>query len=125
MKHLLKPLCLILATAPLSAVQAQNMPVSKFIATAEGLQKKGPLALFSGEKRLLLREIDNSARQLRAEQAAANKVARKSATCMPEKITINSGELWQHLRSIPVTERGMNIKTAFAGYMRKKYPCPA
>jgi hypothetical protein len=38
---------LFLTILPLSVAQAQNMPVSQFLAKADALKKKGPLALFS------------------------------------------------------------------------------
>jgi hypothetical protein len=101
------------------------MPVSTFLAKADALQKKGPLALLSGDVNLLKKEITNSGKQLRQEQKAAQKAGRQPATCMPDKASINSGELLTHFRSIPPAQRNVSVKTAFASLMRKKYPCPA
>ena len=114
---------MLLALAPLSALQAQAMPVSQFLAKADTLQKKGAMALFSSDFRLLKREIQTSGKQLRAEQLAATKAGRKPATCMPQKAAMNSSELLAHFRSVPPEQRNIPVKTALAGLMRKKYPC--
>lgn len=113
------------AMVPLTPLFAQSMPVSQFLAKADALQKKGAMALFSGDIGKLKAEVVNSGKQLRAEQEAARKAGRKPATCMPEKASVNSNELLAHFRSMPPAERSMPVKAAFAGLMRKKYPCPA
>ncbi len=118
-------IALILGFVPMAALQAQSMPVAQFLAKAEALQKKGAMALFSGDISLLKREIQNSGKQLRAEQIAAQKAGRKPATCMPAKASMNSNELLAHFRSIPAEQRNMPVKAGLAGLMRKKYPCPA
>ena len=113
----------LLAAAPLGALHAQAMPVAQFLAKADALQKKGAMALFSSDIGLLKREIQNSAKQLRAEQDAAKKAGRTPATCLPDKASMNSNEILAHFRSIPPQQRAMPVKAAFAGLMRKKYPC--
>jgi len=111
--------------APMSALHAQSMPVSQFLGKAEALEKKGMRALFSSDIGVLKAEVMNSGKQLRAEQEAALKAGRKPATCLPKKAQMNSNELLAYLRAIPPAQRNMPIKAAFAGLMRKKYPCPA
>jgi hypothetical protein len=115
---------LLLTAAPLSALQAQAMPVSNFLAKAEALKKKGPMALFSSDIGLLKKEIQNSAKALRAEQIAAQKAGRKPPVCMPAKAAVNSNELLAHFNSIPAAQRSMSVQAGFAGLIRKKYPCP-
>ena len=114
---------MLLAATPLAALQGQTMPVSQFLAKADALQQKGAMALFSSDFRLLKREIQNSGKQLRAEQDAARKAGRKPSTCLPQKAAMNSSELLAHFRSIPPEQRNMPVKAALAGLMRKKYPC--
>ena len=114
------------AALPAAALQAQSMPVSEFLSKADALQKKGALALFSGDFRRLKNEIQGSGKALRAEQVAAVKAGRTPATCMPAKpASMTSDEILTHFRSIPPAQRGMSVKSAFAGLMRKKFPCPA
>jgi hypothetical protein len=116
-------LLLLLMAMPIGGARAQSMPVSQFLADAEALQKKGAMALFSSDLRLLKQEIQNSGKQLRAEQKAARQAGRTPATCMPAKASMNSNELLAHFRSIPAEQRNMPVKAALAGLMRKKYPC--
>ena len=115
---------LSLAAVPAVAAHAQKMPVSQFLAKAEALQKKGAMALFSSDIGLLKREIQNSAKQLRTEQVAAQKAGRKTSTCMPAKASMNSNELLAHFRSIPPQQRNMSVKAGLMGLMQKKFPCP-
>ena len=115
----------LLIAAPATALQAQTMPVSTFLAKADALKKKGPMALFSSDIGLLKKEIQNSAKALRAEQLSAQKAGRKPALCMPAKAAVNSNELLAHFTAIPPAQRSMSVKAGFAGLIRKKYPCPA
>jgi hypothetical protein len=118
-------LAVALAAAPLTGAAAQAMPVAEFLNRADALQKKGPLALLSGDVKRLKNEVTASGRQLRQEQKTAQAAGRKPATCMPDKASVNSVELLTHFRAIPPAQRGVSVKAAFAGLMRKKYPCPA
>ena len=111
--------------APVTAAQAQSMPLSTFLAKADALQKKGPMALFSNDFTLLKKEVTQSGKALRAEENAALKAGQKPATCMPDKVSVGSSELLAHFRSIPPAQRGMSVKSAFASLVAKKYPCPA
>lgn len=113
------------AAVPLTPLLAQSMSVTEFLAKADALEKKGAMALFSGDVGKLKAEVVNSAKQLRAEQDAARAARRTPTTCIPEqgKAKISSTELLAHFRSIPPAQRNMTVKTAFAGLMRKKYPC--
>ena len=117
-------IALLVIAVPATALQAQTMPVSTFLAKANALKAKGPLALFSSDIGLLKKEIQNSAKALRAEQLAAQKAGRKPALCMPAKASMNSDELLAHFNSIPAAQRNMRVQAGFAGLMRKKYPCP-
>lgn len=122
----MKPLlAFALVAAPLGAAHAQSMQVATFLAKAESLQKKGPLALLSGDLKLLKAEIGGAAKQLRSEQNEAQRAGRKPATCLPEKASMNSDEVISYFRAIPPAQRTITVKAAFAGLMRKKYPCPA
>ncbi len=116
---------LLVALAPAGALHAQSMPVSDFLARAEALKKKGVMAIVSEDFRVLKAQVQNSGKQLRAEQNEAEKAGRKPPTCMPKKASAGPEELLAHLRSIPPQQRSMSIKAGFAGLIRKKYPCPA
>jgi hypothetical protein len=123
LRHLATALLLI--AAPATALQAQAMPVSTFLAKANALKAKGAMALFSSDIGVLKKQIQNSAKALRAEQLAAQKAGRKPALCMPAKASFNSNELLAHFNAIPPAQRNMSVQAGFASLVRKKYPCPA
>lgn len=104
---------------------AWAMPVSTFLAKADALMKKGPMAVFSGDIGLLKGEMKASFAQLRAEQTAARKAGRRPDTCMPAKVGVRPDELLGYLRAIPIAQRGMPMKDALGTWMQKKHPCPA
>ena len=117
---------LILAM-PISGLQAQTMPLPQFLTKATALKKKGPLALFSGDLKLLQNEIKGSAGQLRAERLAAVKAGRKPGYCPPEKGSqLGAEEVLSHFQSIPAAQRQrMQVKDGMRSLMAKKFPCPA
>lgn len=114
-------LALLVMAAP---AQAQSMSVAAFLAKADALQKKGPLALLSGDIGKLKAEIQKSGKALRAEEAAARKAGLQPALCMPKEASVSSNEVLAHFRTIPPAQRNMSVKTAFAGLIARKYPCP-
>lgn len=115
-------LTLLLAAIP-AAAQAQSMTVADFLARAEALERKGALALFSSDLKLLKAQMQNSGKQLRAEQVAAQKAGRKPATCLPAKASMESDELLRYFRSIPPQQRSMTVKAGLAGFASRKFPC--
>lgn len=118
-------LVLLLATLPMSAANAQSMPVRIFLAKADALKKKGPLALFSGDLKLLKAEVTSSATAYAADVRAARKAGKLKHSCPPvgTKLPMNSDELLAYFNSIPPAQRNMSVKAAFYGMMAKKYPC--
>lgn len=118
---------LLLAVVPMSGAYAQNMPLSQFLERATALEKKGAMALFSSDMKRLKKEMQTSAKELRAERLAAQRTGKKPAFCPPEKQSgLAVGEILGHFRSIPAAERNrMTSKDGFRSLMVKKYPCPA
>jgi hypothetical protein len=99
------------------------MPVATFLAKADALERRGPVALFSGDLKLLKAEVAASGKLLRQEIEAARRAGRRPQACLPEKAQTDSKELIAYLRSLPPAQRSVPIKVAFAGLMAKKYPC--
>jgi hypothetical protein len=124
MKKLL--LAAFVAALPMTALSAQNMPLPQFLNRATALEKKGAMALFSSDMRLLKEEMAASAQALRAERLTAQTAGRKPAFCPPEKqagLTVD--EILGHFRSIPEAQRTrMSAKDGFRSLMARKYPCP-
>lgn len=115
----------LLLSVPMTALPAQTMPVVEFIAKAEALKKRGPLALFSSDYRRLKAEVNNSAKALGAEQFAARKAGRKPATCMPKQISLGTDEVLSHFQTISRVEPGLRVRAAVLSFVNKKYPCPS
>ena len=121
----MRSLVVVFAVCGLAASPAAAMPVSTFLAKAEALQKKGAMALFSSDIGVLKKEVQASGSQIRAERLAAVKAGRKPDFCPPDKASMGSDELLNHLRAIPAAQRAMPFKTAYKGFLIKKFPCPA
>jgi hypothetical protein len=115
----------LVAAVPATALHAQTMPVSTFLTKADALKKKGPLALLSSDLGVLKQEVNNSAQAYAADVRTARKAGKLTHSCPPEggSLSMNSDELLAHLNSIPARQRGMSIKAAFYGLMKKKFPC--
>ena len=109
---------------PLSMSQAQNMPLDQFLAKATAVEKKGAMAVFSSDVRLLKKEMAASAEYLRTERLATQSGGRKPAYCPPAKQSLNNVEILTHFRAIPAAQRNvMRTKDAFRSLLAKKYPC--
>ena len=115
-------LALALVAAPLSAVQAMN--VAEFLQKADRLEKKGMAAMFSGDMRILKREIQTASQALRAERLAAERAGRRGAYCPPAKASLNTRELLAHFRAVPQQQRaGTQVRDALRSFLARKYPC--
>ncbi len=113
----------ILISAP---AQAQNMPVSVFLAKADALKAKGVMAMLSSEIGLLKREVQAAALAYRTERKAREAAGGKPEICPPAKGTsVDSDEMMSAFRKIPAAERATTtVKQAWSGYIKQKYPCP-
>lgn len=110
--------------AAAASAEAQHMPVSTFLTKAEALEKKGPMALFSGDLKLLKGEISRASAELRAERRATIKSGKAAAYCPPDKGKLDSDELLRSFRTIPPAERpGISTKEGLRRLMIAKYPC--
>jgi len=119
----LAPLLLLALPA---AAPAQSMPVSTFLAKAEALKSKGPLALLSSDLGVLKREVGAAIVSLRDERLAAAAAGHKPAYCPPGKSSMNSNELLAAMRAIPAVDRPRtDVRFALKAMLIKKYPCGA
>ncbi|HEY0311729.1 MAG TPA: hypothetical protein VGC56_04465 [Allosphingosinicella sp.] len=113
----------VLALLPLASAHA--MDVATFLAKADALQKKGMMALFSGDLKVLKAEIQESGTRLEAEIKAARAAGRRTAFCAPgDRAAINSNELLASFRTIPPAQRShVQVKDALRTFLAHKYPC--
>ena len=125
MRHI--AVALLLIAMPATALEAQSMNVATFLAKADALQKKGPLALLSSDLGLLKKEVQDAGLSLRKERLAAKSAGRPQAFCPPEKgVSLGPNEVLGHFRSIPPAQRSrLQVRDAMRGLMAKRFPCPA
>ena len=122
-------IALIITASTLSifatSASAQNMPVSTFLAKADALKAKGPLALFSSDIGVLKKEVEAAAVSYRGDRKAAQTAGQKPEVCPPDKFKLNSDDMLASFRAIPVAERPRtNVKQAWVMMMKQRFPCP-
>lgn len=104
---------------------AQNMPVSTFLEKADALKAKGMMAMLSPDIGILKNEIQAAGLAARAERQAREAAGQPRLACPPEKVSMNSDELIESFRAIPVAQRPrITVKQAMTEMVRKRYPCP-
>jgi hypothetical protein len=115
-------MAVLLVSLPVASLQAMN--VAAFLQKADALQKKGMMALFSSDYRLLKGEVVNASNALRVERLAAERAGRHGAYCPPANSGLNSDEILAYFRAIPPAQRqGTDVKDAVRGLLARKYPC--
>ncbi|MBA2467765.1 MAG: hypothetical protein H0V46_09230 [Sphingomonas sp.] len=109
------------------AAPAAAMPVSTFLAKADGLKKKGPLALFSGDLKLLMNTVKADAAVLRSERLAARAAGRPTAFCPPEAgVKLSDKDILTAMQAVPAGQRaGTDTRAALRTYMARRFPCRA
>ena len=118
--------CLLLIAVP-AAASAQTMNAETFYQKGLGLKKKGPMALFSGDIAVLMREGKGAGKAAGAARAAALKAGRTPRFCPPSEVRgMGQSEYFERLGRIPQAERRrIDITEATNRIMAGKYPCTA
>ena len=119
---------LIVATTVLAALPAHaapgDMSAATFLAKADALKAKGPLALLSGDIGKLKAEAMAAGNAYREQYRADKAAGRPTQSCPPKGGSINSNQLIAHLRTYaPAQRQRTTMKVAIADYMAKTYPC--
>lgn len=116
-------IAMALVTAPATA---SAMPVSTFLAKAAALEKKGALAMFSGDLKLLMNQVKQDAAALRAANQAAEKAGRPKAYCSPPAVKMTDRDIMAAMRAVPAAERpATTTREALKRYMAARFPCSA
>jgi hypothetical protein len=111
----------LLAALPASA---QAMDVATFLARADPLMKKGMMAIFSSDYKLLMAEVRSQSTSLREERLAAKAAGRAQAYCPPEKSGLSVDEIMGGLHSIPAAQQPrVQVRDALKAVLARKYPC--
>ena len=113
----------MLALAP---VAATAMPVSTFLAKADKLQKKGALAMFSGDLKLLMGQVKTDAAELRAENKAAEAAGKRKAYCTaPGGVKMSNRDILAAMNAVPPAQRAKtSTRDALRAYFAHRFPCP-
>ena len=110
-----------------AAASAQSMNAETFYQKGVGLKKKGPLALFSGDIGILMREGTAAGKASALGRKAALQAGIKPRYCPPADIqSMGQNEYFERLARIPQNDRRrIDITEATNRILAGKYPCPA
>ena len=113
----------LLAASP-AVAEPGDMSAAAFLAKADALRAKGPMALLSGDIKLLKAEGQAAGLAYRARLKAEKAAGKSPHSCPPSKSRINSTQVIEHLRAYsPATRARTTMKAAISDLMVKTYPC--
>lgn len=115
---------LLLFAAP-AVAGAQWMPVGTFIAKADALQRKGPLALFSNDLKRLTQQIKADFTGLRSERLAAEAAGTTTAFCPPAAgVKLTDKDILSAMQAVPAERRvSTSTREALKTFLARRYPC--
>ncbi|MDP9424384.1 MAG: hypothetical protein M3Q19_16405 [Pseudomonadota bacterium] len=108
-----------------AAAPASAMNVATFLMKAEAVNKKGPLALFSGDLKLLTNQVKADAAAIRAERLAAEAARKRPNHCPPAGgVKLSDKDVLAAMEAVPPTLRAQtNTKNALSAYLARRFPC--
>ena len=114
-----------LAFAALPLAAASAMPVEKFLAKADALERKGAMAVFSKDLKLLMNQVKTDAGELKAANQAAVAAGRPKAYCTPGKgVKLTNRDVLDAMRAVPPSQRAAtSTKDALKAHLARRYPC--
>ena len=123
MKRMLAALALAAVAAPAVAAPG-DMSVATFLAKADALRARGPMALFSSDIGLLKAEATAGGQEYRTRLVGERQRGTPSS-CPPPRSAMNQNVLLTHLRSYPAAQRPrVTMRAAMADWFVRTYPCP-
>jgi hypothetical protein len=110
-----------------AVASAQSMNAQVFHQRATALEKKGMLALFSGDLKALMKEGKAAGAKARQQRLAAVAAGQKPRFCPPDQpVSITSNEFMSRLSAIPQAERSrIDMTEATIRILAVKFPCRA
>lgn len=106
------------------AAPALAMPVGEFLPRAERLKARGPAAVFSSDLKPIMAEMKRVTQAYRADIQRAKATGQPSRSCPPAgKMKLDPDDFLGALRSIPASQRSIDMSEAFHRYMAAKFPC--
>ena len=118
---------LLLVTPAMAHAQSAAMPVSTFLTKADALKKKGPMALFSSDLKLLTNQVKADAALVRQERLASKAAGKRPAFCPPEGGTrLTDKDILAAMEAVPAAQRrATSTKDALRAFLVRRHPCPA
>ena len=108
--------------SPLMAAPG-DMNVAAFLAKADALRAKGPMALFSSDFKLLKSEGEAAGEAYRS-RLNAERAAGRPSSCPPKGAKVSSDKLLAFLRTYPDAHRPRtSMKQAIGDFFARNYPC--
>lgn len=108
--------------SPASAATG-DISVASFLAKADALKAKGPMALFSSDISLLKQEGAAAGAAYKA-QLGQERAAGHPSSCPPAGVKVDSDKLIGFLRTYPEPARPRtSMKIAIRDYFARTYPC--
>ena len=102
---------------------AGDMSVGAFLAKADALKAKGPMALFSSDIGLLKAEAQAAGMAYKVQLDTERKAGHPSS-CPPKGTRVDSDMLMAQMRAYPAGTRSrITVKTAMVDMFRAKFPC--
>jgi len=105
------------------AAPAHAMTVRDFLAGVANIPRN-PSALLRADTRRLLNEVRGGFAAVRAEQTAARQAGVRPASCIPENVTMSSGQLLARLNAVPEARRNISVTQALREWAAERHPCP-
>ena len=114
----------IAALVPAMA-SAQSMSAEAFFQKAQALQRKGMMAMFSRDVKLLMKEAKAAGETARAQRLATIKAGGKPRYCPPKGAQrMGSDEFMQRLGAMPRADRiKIDMTEAMIRLQVAKFPC--
>lgn len=117
-------LCLIAVVAAPVYAKPGDMNLAVFMAKAERLKSKGPLALVSKDFKVVKGEVEGAAATYKAKIKSDKEAGRTPHSCPKKGGSMSSDELLAHFETYPKSKRAStSVRTAFYDLMKKKFPC--
>lgn len=104
---------------------AQSMGAEVFFQKAQALQRKGMMAMFSGDVKKLMKEAKAAGESARAQRLATLRAKEKPRYCPPAgSQRMGSDEFMQRLGAVPRADRiRINMTEAMIRILAVKFPC--
>jgi hypothetical protein len=114
------------AVPAIAQPQPPSMSVATFLGKAESLRKRGPLAMLSGDLKLVMNQIQADGASLKSERESAKAAGRPAAYCPPEGgIKLGQKELMEAMEAVPAAQRAQTTTgQALRAYFVRRFPCP-